>query len=215
MPCKVTTVEVVRPSCSADLKVHLEPSKCDECECESSNGNDGQWHYASSDSESECECDCDCKSCREGDEWWGASCDLADRFASHDAECYYCDKKPIVGVRWVYKLNEDYSACSDCVPDKKYWRLHRFSWDNPVPEASLSEKDTAYSDQTAHLQKVLTELGYMKLEHTDKYTGYFQNRTGDAVEKFRKACGIFNGNMRVYDKRTQHVLEQVFCDCDC
>lgn len=179
-------------------------SSCDgecECDCESS------FHY-------ECECESDCG------EGWGVydeddddsekENELSKRFSVHSGvNCYYCNRGEIRGVRWVYAHNPQYSACSVCVPDGYNWRAVAFPWEDKVPCAPLSDNLDHWSDRVVHLQQVLTQMGYMSLEDTDMGTGYFQTRTANAVEKFRRDYRIMSCNMRVYGGRTQKKMEEV------
>jgi len=193
--------------------------------CDDKSTTKYNWAYSNSEyynsglssSDGGCKCDCshECEQCEsdDGGEGWSGNDDseneLAERFAVHGGvSCYYCNQGEIRGIRWVYSHNTHYSACSKCVPDEYNWKGIEYPWKNKVPRAPLNEKMSYWSDRVAHLQKVLTDMGYMSLRDTDVATGYFQTRTADAVEKFRRDYGLMSCNMRVYDGRTEKKLEE-------
>lgn len=136
---------------------------------------------------------------------------LARRFAVHDRECCYCNKSPIQGVCHVYRHDDAYALCDGCSSnyDRDGWLVTRFPWKKDVPTAPLSSADSTVMDGVRHLQMTLTELGYMKLSHTDKYQGSFQVHTANAVKAFRVKYGVRGADMTVYDKATARQLADV------
>ncbi len=207
--CKERTrVEIPSPCGCGTIVVELKAGSCVKAEhvaissCSS---------YTTAESTASCATGCSCDDCEtvryEADDM--EKCGLIKRFAMHHATCYYCDESPIRGVRWVYKYNSHYSVCSKC-KFGDFWKAMPFQWKTSVPKAPLSENDPDWCDRVQHLQKVLTELNYMKLSDTDKAIGHFGKRTGNAVEWFRRVHGLYNGNLRSYDKQTEKKLSEVF-----
>lgn len=203
-----TRYEIPSPCGCATVVVEFNTGKCVQTDDAGSSCSS----YASTESAKSCGFDCACESCDsvryEAEEM--ENCQLINRFAMHHATCYYCDESPILGVRWVYSYNSDYSACTSC----KFgdcWTPTPFQWKTAVPKAPLSEADPEWCDRVQHLQKVLTQLNYMNLSDTSKAIGYFGKRTGNAVEWFKRVHGLYHGNLRKYDKVTERKLQEVFC----
>lgn len=139
---------------------------------------------------------------------------LAQRFSVHNVECYRCEKSPIHGMSYTYKKDGDYKLCHDCMPyyNKSNWSVTPFPWTRSVPRAPLSSDDYSVRDEVRHLQKVLTELGYLKLEETAEYQGSFQWRTERAVEAFRRKYKIHGNDLTIYNKRTERKLAEAVSD---
>lgn len=133
---------------------------------------------------------------------------LARRFSVHHAQCYRCLRSPIHGVCY---RNGDYNLCYNCTSstERHEWHAHYYPWHRSVPRAPLANDDYSVRDEVRHLQKILTELGYMTLDDTTRYQGSFQGRTANAVEAFRKQYRIYGGDMTVYDRHTEHRLADV------
>lgn len=205
-----THVEIPSPCGCGTVVVELNFGSCVKTECDATSSC-SSYSSAESDGDS-CNKDCTCGECDpvryEAEEM--ENCGLINRFAMHRASCYYCGVSPIRGVRWVYMRNTRYSACGRCKFGDK-WQPRQFQWKTAVPKAPLSEDDPKWCDRVQHLQKVLTELNYMKLSDTDKAIGHFGKRTGNAVEWFRRVHGLYNGNLRKYDKQTEKKLNEIFC----
>lgn len=136
---------------------------------------------------------------------------LAKRFSRHEVECYNCEQKTIVGVRFVFKQDADYSVCDECIGsyDGDAWEARAFPWKTIVPKAPLSAQDNKTSEAVKQLQQLLTALGYMSMDDTNEWQGSFQWRTAEAVKKLRSKYAIKGGDMSVYDDRTMKQLEKL------
>ncbi len=130
---------------------------------------------------------------------------LSERFAMHRARCYKC-KRRIRGVRWVNSCDVRYSACSRHVCGHAWYAVH-WPWCSIVPVAPLSEGDSGAS--VAHLQMLLTMLGFMRLRDTKSGVGCFDRRTAKRVKQFRECHGIVGCNMQKYSARTAKKLEEI------
>lgn len=136
---------------------------------------------------------------------------LARRFSIHHVRCSECKVYPIRGARYMYKSDTRRNVCQDCIKehDKTEWFSIQFPWKTLVPKTPLRSDLTKVRDSVRHLQKALTEMGFLHIKHTKDVQGVYDVHTQKAVESFRNCYGIKGGDMRVYDNSTKTMLAEV------
>ncbi len=139
------------------------------------------------------------------------------RFDVHyDAVCYGCDMEPIVGTRHRCTTSPQFDLCSKCMKNKRVnttglkFRKIEFPWlaedsKRKVPLATLEPGMRSY--EVSMLQKILTDLGYMRKDMYNMGVGTYGRNTAKAVNKFREDYGI-----AVYDKTVADTLRSVLED---
>ena len=100
----------------------------------------------------------------------------------------------------------DYTSYTNADDDDYY----HTTWEGDAPSGTLQRDDEhSVQPEVAHLQYILTRLGYMPLSATKQLVGSYQSNTESAVRKFRQAYGINGGDMSVYNRKTAKKLGQV------
>lgn len=144
--------------------------------------------------------------------WWNKEKalsvkNLAKRFSVHQIPCYNCEKGCIVGVRYVFKDNNDYSVCDECIDSyNNLCYAKPYPWKEPVPNTPLSVANWEPSEEVKHLQQILTWRRYMTMDATAEWQGSYRQHTAEAVKAYRTKHGLEGGDMTVYnDKMMQHL----------
>ena len=100
----------------------------------------------------------------------------------------------------------DYTSYTS-IDDDDYYHA---TWEGDAPSGTLQRDDEhSVQPEVAHLQYILTRLGYMPLSATKQLVGSYQSNTESAVRKFRQAYSINGGDMSVYNRKTAKKLGQV------
>ena len=100
----------------------------------------------------------------------------------------------------------DYTSYTNTDDDDYY----HATWEGDAPSGTLQRDDEhSVQPEVAHLQYILTRLGYMPLSATKQLVGSYQSNTESAVRKFRQAYSINGGDMCVYNRKTAKKLGQV------
>lgn len=135
---------------------------------------------------------------------------LSRRFSVHNFQCSSCKTSPIRGTRYMFKNNTRHNLCQNCVEkhNKTDWFPIHFPWKSSVPKSPLGVDGSKVRDSVRHLQKVLTELGYLKFKDTRLVQGIYDVYTKKAVESFRLRYEIEGGNMNVYNRNTELTLAE-------
>ncbi len=142
----------------------------------------------------------------------GSVNEVITHFIVHDYDCYHCETSPIRGVRYAYKKNDHYCLCGTCY--RKLGRTDRTSWEQRLlPWAYNAPAGPLYygkeGEDVRQLQYLLTCFGYMRLSDTSVMVGFFGERTGAAIRKFRRENDVHGGDPRTYDLSTAHRLARV------
>jgi hypothetical protein len=128
-------------------------------------------------------------------------------------QCDGCNTTPIVGSRFRCETCPNYDLCSSCKmgtshPEHEFSEF-KYPWEASnetlVPPAPLGLRDR--SPHVAHLQKLLTELGYMNERMYARRVGLFGPNTRKALSQFQREYGLQdNVVLGMYDDLTRGAL---------
>eukprot|EP00172_Hildenbrandia_rubra_P001936 Plantae.Rhodophyta-Hildenbrandia_rubra.ctg25669.p1 GENE.Plantae.Rhodophyta-Hildenbrandia_rubra.ctg25669~~Plantae.Rhodophyta-Hildenbrandia_rubra.ctg25669.p1 ORF type:complete len:372 (+),score=54.79 Plantae.Rhodophyta-Hildenbrandia_rubra.ctg25669:92-1207(+) len=132
-------------------------------------------------------------------------------------ECDSCGKKPITGTRYKSENRVNYDLCGECYikgEQTDSFREIKYPWEASdsaasAPPAPLGPRDSG--PHVAHLQKLLTDIGYMNPSMYRHRVGFFGPNTRLAVQQFQKDYGLEGNIARVgfYDVITQASLSSI------